>query len=606
MDVKEILLNSMAEDKFWDICNFVEELYLMESDLLILMARKFFNLFCVFHEINCEKYERLEIPYENGKKIVTNRALPLLKNDLKKGRFQKVVIADDIIIHGRSIREVYDEVVKLCPKAEVSLMSYIRNDQEKFVYEEIIDKIHSRYQAESYDEWRELSDEIVNVFYMSGRPYISYLPYFSLKIGWQDLKEKLQQGECLPIQDEDMERYGVEACMYTGKELDVFQQLKYCKISVVRFYHYSMLDKVIAVPYFCMDVMKKDSVRIISDIVRKQYLTQEYQELVSQNGGASEMRMMELEYTLSAWLCMHVFGVLDIQVDTWHKQIEQYNFCEKLLPDAILSVREIQCRLDAIETIGKQICPQETELNADIEILLEKYYNLKEVYNKKFVEWCKMHSWTGKRTDYKQRFMDNYLILNGTLDEERCKKRDIEQKRLFGIPISFLLDDMGDFLYKLYGHGKSKNSYVKQVFAVILRAIDSGRGTVVTKVVGGGTETGYMESVIYAGEQNYKFYESTNFPVMYGLYLIEQESAQQNVPEEINDARKKKMIDKFSQYLVQQNIFYIKEEMQQIAECNISENYKKFLQNSYEKYYGNPVLNEAITMALDICSNAGR
>ncbi len=602
MDIKEILLKKITENKFFDICNFVEELYLMDCDLLILMARKFFNLFCVFHEINCQKYERLEIPYQQEKKIITNRALPLLRHELQNHRFQKIVIADDIIIHGRSIREVYDEVAGLCPEAETLLISYIRNDQETSTYEDIMGKMRSRYLGETYDEWRELSDEIVNIFYMSGRPYISYLPYFTLDIEWERLMDKLRHGECLPIQNEDMKKYRVEAWMYTGRELDIFQNLKICSISTIRFYYYQELDKVIAVPYFCLDVVEGKLLEKISDFVRKKYFTQEYQKLAEQNSGADEMRAMELEYTLSAWMCMYAFDLLGIQTDTWHKEIERYNFCETLLPAQMLSDQKIPERLEEIEKIGGQICPENLESNSDIQILLKKYRELKEVYKKHLPRLRKMSAWTGGPTDYVQRFIDNYLVVNGGIDEERCKNNHIEKKRLFGIPLSGLLNDMSEFLWSLNGEEVSRSRCLNQSFAAVLKAVDSGKGSIVTKEAGRDAPGWFSESVIYAGEQNYKFYENTNFPIMYGLYLIEQESGRQNAFEKIKD-RKEQMVDNFAQYLEGENIFYIKEEMQQIADSDISSNYKKFLQNSYEKYYGNQVLAQAVQMALNICGS---
>lgn len=603
MSVKEILLKYIEEDKFLDICNFVEELYLMECDLLILMARKFFNLFCVFHEINCQKYERRGIPYFNGKMIVTNRALPLLGADLKNNRFSKIIIADDIIIHGRSIREVYDEVLKLCPGAEAYLMSYMRNDEEKFIYEDIMTKMFSRYQAETSGEWREMSDEFVKIFYMAGRPYISYLPYFSLNIEWERLKNKLKQGECLAIQDEDMGKYGVEAFMYIGKELEIFQKLAYCKISSIRFYYYSELDNVMAVPYFCMDVMEEDSMKELSDMARNSFFTQKYQRLASQNDGADEMRIMELEYMLSAWLCMYVLDISGINAYTWHKEIEQYNFCEMLLPEKSLSAREIKHEIETVMNTDREICLQAPNLNSDIRVLLEEYDNLKKIYRNNFPRWRKMNSWSDKMGTYEQRFIDNYLMLNGRIDEERCKGNSIKQKRLFGVPIGYLLDDIDDFLYELNEGQIDRGSCFVQAFAAIIRALDSGKGTVVTKVADENLEFRCIESVIYAGEQNYKFFENTNFPIMYGLYLIEKESGRQKNFGKIS-ARKKEMVDCFAQYLEENCIFYIKEEMQQIALCDIGDSYEKFLQNSYEKYYNNPVLKAAVTMSLSICNRA--
>lgn len=602
--IEKLLLKNISEDKFFDLCNFIEEVYLMEYDVLVLMARKFFNLFCVFQDINCRRYRRLNIPYENKGKIVTNRALPLIKNDIQNNKFKKIVVADDIIIHGRSIREVYDDVTALCPEVEVLLVSYVRNDKEMSAYEDIVDKISSRYLLDVH-EWRELSDEIINIFYMSGRPYISYLPYFSLEIKWENLKGRLHRDDCISIHSADMLKYEIEAFMYTGKELDVFRNLKCCQICAVRFYHYPQINEVIAIPYFCMHILADKSVNNISDMIRNKYFVEEYLDLVRRNNGADEMRIIELEYAFSTWMCMYLFNLLEISIKEWHREIEEYTFCGRFLPDSVLSNQEIEQCLREVYDLGDQLVIEKPVIGNDTQLLLDKCRELEHLYKKNFCKWNQMRQWVDGRKDYLQRLIDNYLAVNGLLDEERCLRQNITKKRLFGMPVASILEYLADFLYDLDNGQREKESYVRQVFATILTSIDSGRGAIINKVPPRESVDGYIESVIYAGEQNYKFYDNTNFPIMYGLYIIEQETSQQNNPK-ITDICKKAMVDQFADYLEKEQIFYIKEELLQISNWDISGNFGRFLQNSYNAYYGNPVLGKAVNMATDICSAANR
>lgn len=599
MKIRELLLHNISENKFFDICNFVEELYLMDYDILILMARKFFNLFCVFHEINCEKYRKLNIPYENHGRIITNRAIPLIKYNLQNNKYKKVVVADDIIIHGRSIREVYDDLLALCPKLEVLLVSYVRNDHETSAYMDISERIYSRYLLDVH-EWRELSDEVVSIFYMSGRPYISYLPYFLLNVDWENLKNKLHKEDCLSIANGDMRRFEIRAFMYAGNEIEIFQKLRCCQICAIRFYHYPKIEKVVAVPYFCMHIMDEDSVQNLSEFIRQKYFKADYLELLKNNNGADEMRIIELEYTFSAWMCMYLFNLIGIS-SVWKRDIEEYTFLERFLSNETLTNQEIQNRLDAIGCVISRLKVRDPYVNDDIKFLLEKCDELKKVYKKNYCRWNKLNQWEDGMMSYLQRFIDNYLAINGNLDEERCSEQYIDKKRLFGAPVSYLLNDITNFLCELDQGKRTKSYYIKLVFAAILTSIDSGRGTIVNKVATQHATQKYIESVIYAGEQNYKFYDNTNFPIMYGLYLIEQETKQRNI---FSKTKKYKeiMVKQFSDYLEQKQIFYIKEELLQISSWNISENYGKFLQNSYEKYYGNPILSEAVNMALNICN----
>ena len=62
----------------------------------------------------------------------------------------------------------------------------------------------------------------------------------------------------------------------------------------------------------------------------------------------------------------------------------------------------------------------------------------------------------------------------------------------------------------------------------------------------------------------------------------------------------------FMQYLQDNNIFYIEEEMSQIMQENVSQRFGRFLLNSFEKHsqkgsIESMALNEAVSEALRIC-----
>lgn len=153
-------------------------------------------------------------------------------------------------------------------------------------------------------------------------------------------------------------------------------------------------------------------------------------------------------------------------------------------------------------------------------------------------------------------------------------------------------------MYEKWGE-KSADECMKKCYAAILCAADSGKGTIVTRHL---AKDGLSESLIYAGEQNYKFYENTNFPFLYGLYIIEQKGGGDI------DRKKREFRMKFVLYLKKEKIFYRWEEMQQILhlKASISELYGQFLMNSYNKHMKDnraekTALKEAVKQALKIC-----
>lgn len=619
-NIKKILLEYMPQERYYDICNFVEEIYLMDYDILILMARKFFNLFCIFHELNCQKYKRLDIPYANKGKIVTNRALPLLRSSLKENI--KIIVADDVILHGRSLREVYDELLAMCPDAEIKLAAYVRNTEETFVYEDIIDKVWSRYSLK-ISECRDFSDNIVDSFFAAGRPYISYLPFFKFQKNCEFIKKKLLNMDFTPIQNEDFEKYGIEAYMFTGEKLNIFRKLKSCKIPVIRFYYYSKLDEINVVPYFCMNMIEEKTVKKLSNVIRNNFLNLSYKELAEQNEDADEMRIMELEYVLSAWMGMYFLDFLGIEGGEWNKEIEVYNFYEQLLSKELLAKEAIEENLKIIADADEEIVVIDGSPSERFVNLEREFDKIVMKYDTNYERWKAMTPWNAwqywktdnlvmrgtsyglkhKTESYEQRMFDNYLMVNGNMDEDLCKKRDRNRRHLSGISISYILDSMKTQQDKLYGKEKRNGEYLEKSFAAVISAADSGKGTIIPQRIKGKNHETIIGSVMHAGELKFKFYDETNFPVMYGIYLIELNTDYSDAYKEVLKERKKNWVVQFTDYLEKQNVFYIKEELLQISELNIRENYGQYLQNNYDKYDGNIVFDRAVALAIDICSS---
>ena len=224
--IRKNILRYLPQEQINDICDFVEELYLMEYDLLILMARKFFNFFFVFHDLNCEKYMKMGIPFQHEKIIITNNAIPVLKPDIQKGDYSRIIIADDIIIHGRTISDLYEQLLHIAPKHTMILLeSYGRKKEKSIFLEQLEDKIHVRYYLEEQKR-KALSDQIVRTFYMSGRPYIAYVPCFYIELPHRQLIDawKKEKEEFYDISSLDMKNMNLYAYSYAGRELKRFRE----------------------------------------------------------------------------------------------------------------------------------------------------------------------------------------------------------------------------------------------------------------------------------------------------------------------------------------------------------------------------------------------
>lgn len=602
MDVRKILQEELTEEMYVDICDFIEELYMMEYDLLVLMARKFFNLFCVFHKLNCEKYERLGIEYRNNGKIITNRALPLLRNDIKNGLYKKIIIADDIIIHGRSIKGVYDDLIKICPQVEIDLVSYVSNSDGIIGdLSGIKNKIDIRYSVHA-DAWKGISYRFVKAFYLAARPYISYLPYYTLRTDWDTLKNNLEKENCYDIEISDMHKYKVKAFIYRGSYVQRFEKLKSSGMCAIRFYYYSKIGQIIAIPYFSIKDTMSSSVISVAKKIREKYCISDYQGFRNPSDISAEISAMEIEYILSTWIAAYVFNKCNIEVEVWHRDIEEYNFVKRLLPDNLLKLDEIEERIMFYSQIESEMNVLDVFSNksSDSE-LLSVYDAMEEKYKAHYLDFINGKSLWNKEIDpnkksylFIQRFIGNFMYENGNVDEARCKKK-VEQKRSYGISVMQIIDKMSLFLIGLTG-SNDLEKIKRQVYASIISIVDSGRGTIVNyenELQGSGS---FIESVIYAGEQNYMFCEETNFPLMYGLFLLEQ-----NVKKDNLEDMKHIFIQKLMEYMHDKKIFYIEEEITHLAQLKMEVMYGQFLQESYYKYCENHVLKKAIELVEEIC-----
>ncbi len=598
----DYLKENLTERKFYDICDYVEELFLMEYDLLILLARKFYNLFFIFHEINKEKYDYLPEYYKSSGRIITDRCLPLIREDIKKGKFKKIILADDIIIHGRTVESIYKDLIGLNPDINILISSYMRNSEDNYL-EKVIEPqiIMPRYIVKK-DQWREMSDEFVNIFFMSGRPYISYLPFFSISQNAYNAIRRSSQYSLISIQDADMMKYGVEAYMVCGSGFSEFSKLDFCQACVARVYKYSVINKIIVIPYFCFNALRVKDIAEVACDLRKLYCTEEYNE-ISNSVTAGDFLLRELEYITSTWIAFYLFSDLNLSDKDyqWNRQIEKDNFYTYVLKDNIVNKESVKSRFNQLK--GKFTCISRGVISDNMNTLWEEYGILKRKYSDNWELWKNSVLWNDDQRDFAFRLMQNLMVVNGNIDEERCDTTEGDRQRLCGIPIGRLLDSLTEFINSIDG-ANDNDGFIEQdrAFAILLKLVDSGKGTIVTSSVVDSNQTEYVESLIYAGEQNYKFYESTNYPIMYGLYILEillEDRCSKNDLQE----KKEELVKKYILYLSKSNIFYVEGETQQLAAMDISENYGTFLRNSYNRYRENRHLKKAVSLCFEVCAD---
>ena len=183
--------------------------------------------------------------------------------------------------------------------------------------------------------------------------------------------------------------------------------------------------------------------------------------------------------------------------------------------------------------------------------------------------------------------LGRYLYKNGCIDEQRCKnnpKDSKERRRLVGYPIIKLQSR-----FEKYG-----NDWIRAT----LYAIDYGKGSIVSKILEEGGKK-YFLSVIHAGEQNYKYFEETYFPFLYGLYAIECEADRRELWKN-KDTWKENFITEYQAYWITQGRFLLQDDMEILKNMNVTSQFSEVILKTAWDYFNKPEFNEAIRMSQEI------
>ena len=184
-----------------------------------------------------------------------------------------------------------------------------------------------------------------------------------------------------------------------------------------------------------------------------------------------------------------------------------------------------------------------------------------------------------------------YLHCNGELDEKHCDEETDDSKkrhRLIGFPMERLKAELE----------KLGLNWTEEV----LSAIDLGKGSIVPKVLNF-KEKVYFLFVIHAGEQNFKYFEETYFPFLYGMYQIECEAANlgnKEAQQKKCSIWKKKFLDNYCAYWKSENYFILGEDIEKIKTMNMREKFEDVLIKDAWNYFDDPIFNKAIEIAKKI------
>ncbi len=585
--LKKRMLDRVSDRTYYGLIDYVGGIYSGDYDVVVTMARKFSNLYLALLPLARKEYfghfedlRRQREKQESASLVISDRALDVILADIKKKkdktRFKRIRIADDIIIHGTSMRNIKSRLEAAFKEAGVTdfvvdITAYGVNLSGLELGE---DEIKWEYAGERFTSgsWRYLSGEIVDILYIMGQPYTSYVPNATIlmdsptgiKIG-----DYIKDSNLYEITDASMKRNNCRAYVWAKKGENEFEICETCRI-----YEFEELREYILVPMV--------SIHPINEEIMKAYISVLEENDIKQHlaGCSDEYRYRYVIYILSAlagWRFIEEYIRTERSECRYDETEEAFNFLNTFLgkPEDSIMNKPIRQTLEEINAI--YVSNVMTVTGTDFGELDKDVSELERQLSELIQE-------TGDSVhESLSHVIGKYLHVNSELDEKKLRDRgknavSTERRRMTGIPLISLIKKMQEM-------GNS----VEDIFYSVFCAIDFGKGSIIPKVFWNGSHKIYA-AVLHPGEQNYRYFVDNYFPVMYGMYCLESELEDQAA------IRAKEVLWNKYEKKAKSNIF-LDSDKNYLIKISIRDEFEEILVNEAFMYQNSNELNDIISEA---------
>ena len=558
---KKKILKRISIKQYRELLGFVEKVYLAEYPLKILLARKCSNLFYALIDLVREedggRVQRLYEQRFSGDKapvVISDRAVSFYAQAIQEGQYEKILIVDDVIIHGTTICKLYDEIEKLigANSVDIDVQTYAIN-RDDVIKKSCIQDALAEKRISSY-EWRGITDMVVDIFYLTGQPYTSYIPNIVLKTESEQgraIKAFIKNQNIGRLNDREHDCLNLEAYAWIAPET-----LPFSLFQSARFYINDDLDQCVLVPMVSLMPVNENVLLKYSEILNDFILDDFFHRIFSVCKEAGYRAIVYVVSSLwSRWFFEEYLSCSYAGISLENSLEEEVNFgCRILNQNKLnqLSGKEISDIFRELERVYNEV-DQKTllSLSPDFEELGDKIEDLLKDNQKDDIKIV----------------VERFLRDNGQLEEKlwnQYKGTGEKMMRLAGYPLFCL---SAKFQQKLEGINTN------EIYFQILKAIDYGKGSVIAKNFEG--ESGsYFVSLLHSGERNYKYTEMRYFPFLYGLFEIERMAGERHGN---NISYKMRFKDKFLNQFGSDMDEFDRNALQELCECNITEEYKSVL-----------------------------
>lgn len=439
-------------DFFWDIA-------VAKYDMKILIARRCLVLYQLFLQLFFEENVELNI----YGKVYSDRFILGNYEELKG---KSVLLVDDILIHGRKVQEIYDDIkynMERVGGGIIDIWVYMMTDCKKCISDEMLAKIEAREPAVEW-EWKTLSDGIVSGICALNMPYTSFVgAYVSKDV--QSLYNNVKNVYVMENCRMNQKLVGCKPKVLFSEQtrLELFEVFSY--IECVRIYENDSNNMVI--PYVFTKALKSDSLneffKEFADLCKE--FPKIKKELQNQKKGDTyRLRLFNA-------LLSHIYGLYFFANSSYKPEIFEIDTLVKSYGEEIaeefyeMTFQKIELLLEYdCRSMEKYICDDIKE-NSDLEKIYEGLLTVAGEYDEIYLTCIKKHR---------------------EKDEERAQE---DKERLFGITT--------DYLFGLATDMKERRECAKNM----LSSMDTGCAAASYVKV---PESNAYASCISPGEQSFR------------------------------------------------------------------------------------------------------
>lgn len=596
---KKSLLNRISLKEYYQLLSYVEEVYLADYDLKILLARKFSNLFCALLQLMIaedravtKKYDKMvAMRREKGMNppvIISSRALEYYKEDVQNHTFTTILLADDMIVHGGTLQSIFEKITDWADNRDditVAAWAYASVEDLSIQGKDEYDEFLIKNRDCKVVEWRTISSKIVETMYIMSQPYTSYVPNYKFNYKEEpngigslllEYKRKNEQNDVF-YELTDTELHGVKAYVWLPDSVEEF-----ISFACVRVYINEFSNEITIVPLVSLKPINEELLICYLQKLGKYMDTNFYDKVMNLKG---ELAYRTIAYTLSALLAQKFMLTTigkKMETDDWVKEEERINFGNSFLIDDtyeetdLVKIEQIfqeineayrsECKKDSFAQEKEKIADMLDfeEMGKCLENFLTEFKKSK--CNGKFLEFVRGYAYKSCRYSEEQ--------------WNRRQKGSAYPNRLKGYPVFSMIE-------KLKDHFMTKAEAVRS----ILNAIDMGAASLITesfRIEGNSVEQMFIP-LIHDGEQNYKYVESNYFPFLYGAYLLEQKEDKLSG----NGEEKQEFYNLMLEYWKKNDRFYLESDIDDIKTQNITGNYDELIGRDIFLFQDDPAVAKA-------------